>query len=311
MQKIRALINPKSGLGSSTEFLIRSLQDAWDSKTCDLTFQYSTSKEDGQLKVRHALEAGVDTILVVGGDCMVNSIGTELIDTGVALGVIPAGSGNGFARHFDIPLEPAEAARVLATSERKQVDVGLANGMPFFVTCSLAWDATIVRTFEKFPVRGILPYVLAGAYELLEYRPKPFQVMIDGVSERFENPLVFTVANLTQYGGGLRIAPQARADDGRMELVVINQKDIHQVLPGINKLLTGKLHTAQGVITRPFQKLSIRREDAGPMQLDGELIQAPKEVVITVKPGALTGLAPAPSLRYRALRALKINRWKL
>ena len=67
-------------------------------------------------KVRRAIDRGTDTVLVVGGDGMVNTIGSELVNTDVRLGVVPAGSGNGFARHFKIPLHPIAAAQALLTA---------------------------------------------------------------------------------------------------------------------------------------------------------------------------------------------------
>ena len=74
----------------------------------------------------------------------------------------------------------------------------------------MAWDAALVRSFDKSPVRGILPYVFAAAYELIEYKPQTFRVEIDHKEqETYTEPMVCTVANLTQYGGGAIIAPQA------------------------------------------------------------------------------------------------------
>ena len=127
-------------------------------------YQFSKSIGDSRNKVKDAIEHDVDTVIVVGGDGMINSIGNLLLGTGVILGVIPTGSGNGFARHFEIPLQPEKAIRSLAKGRVTEIDVGTANGRPFFITCSLAWDAAIVKSFEKSPVRGILPYVFAATY---------------------------------------------------------------------------------------------------------------------------------------------------
>lgn len=259
----------------------------------DVTYQFSHDAEDGRVKVGRAVDEGVDTILVAGGDGMVNTIGAALVGTPVALGVIPTGSGNGFARHFGIPLHIQEATAVLAAAVRCPIDVGVANGRPFFVTCSMAADASVVKTFEAFPFRGILPYVFAAAYELFDYQPQPFRAILDGRDElTVANPLLFTVANLTQFGGGAQIAPQARADDGHLELVVIQKHDAGRALANVGRLFDGTIDTLPGVITRRFQHLVVERERAGVIQVDGELLEAEAKVDVTLHPGRLNVLVP-------------------
>ncbi|MFA7368515.1 MAG: acylglycerol kinase family protein, partial [Kiritimatiellales bacterium] len=176
--KVRILINPNSGMGVALDRIHEALIKHWDLPGNDLSIQFSTSKEDGQDKARRAVEDGVGRLLVIGGDGMVNSIGSVLIGTDTALGVIPAGSGNGFARHFNIPLDLVKAAEALAAASVQRIDVGCADGRPFFVTCSLAWDAALVNIFEKSPVRGVLPYVGAGVYQFFDYTPQPFTFCI-------------------------------------------------------------------------------------------------------------------------------------
>ena len=287
------LINPRAGQGFSFDRLRTVMDRVWDRPGLDVSYQFSHSITDGKRKTRRAVDQGVDTVLVVGGDGMVNSIGGELVGQSVALGVIPVGSGNGFARHFGIPLDPEKAAAVLFESERCAIDVGTANGSPFFVTCSLAWDATVVRTFEKFPVRGILPYVFSAAYEFLGYLPQPFEVTMDDQETlHLGDPLVFTIANLTQYGGGARIAPKAHPSDGYMELVMMQRKHTAWLVANVGRLFDGTIYKMPNVVTRRFRKLDVQRKKPTPIQMDGELVDAPAAVSIQVLPKALTVLVP-------------------
>ncbi len=302
-RKVLVLMNPKAGFASSLASVITAIGDHWDKPGTELIFQVSRAIEDGQAKTRRALEQKMDTIIVVGGDGMINSIGSELVGSDTALGVIPTGSGNGFARHFGIPLKPEAAAQALAAAERLRIDVGRTNGRPFFVTCSMAWDAAIVRTFEKSPVRGVLPYVFAAVYEYFEYERQPFEAMVD---ERegyaFKDPLMFTVANLTQFGGQARIAPNACPDDGRLELVVVERKDAPLVLANLPRLFNGTIDRLGQVRTLKFRTLQVKRGKGGPIQLDGELVQAPKEIIVDVLPRALTVLVPRREDRDAMLR---------
>jgi diacylglycerol kinase family enzyme len=294
LRRVRVLINPNSGIHASRGALPLRLQEFWDLPGIDLSYQISQSVEDGVEKARRAVADGVDTVLVVGGDGMVNTIGRVLIGTPVALGVIPAGSGNGFARHFGIRLDWRRAAEQLAAAPVLSIDVGTVNGQPFFVTCSLAWDAALVQAFERFPVRGILPYILAGAYGLIEYSPQPFTLHLDDDPEpvRFKEPMVCTAANLTQFGGGARIAPTACPNDGALELVVVDRKDFPALISGWPRLFSGTLDRMPEVFTRRFRKLVVERKRPAPIQLDGEWVEAPARVEIAVIPGALRVLAP-------------------
>lgn len=274
--------------------VIHAIGEHWDTPETTLYFQLSRAIEDGKSKTRKALKDNVDTIIVVGGDGMINSIGSELVGTDVALGVIPTGSGNGFARHFDIPLKPEAAAAALAKAPGLRIDVGRANGQPFFVTCSMAWDAAIVRSFERSPVRGVLPYVFAAVYEFFDYKRQPFQAIInENEGYHFADPLMFTVANLTQFGGDARIAPRACPDDGLLELVVVERKDAPVVVANLPRLFNGTINRLNQVKTMQFTRLTVKRPEPAPIQLDGELVDAGADVTVDIVPRSLTVLVPA------------------
>ena len=291
MKQVLVLINPKSGTGGPYRF-ISAIEKVWDTPEHDISFQFSQSAEDGVGKVRRAIERGTDTILVVGGDGMVNSIGGALVGTDVRLGVVPAGSGNGFARHFQIPLHPTEAAKALLGGCTLRIDVGKANNRLFFVTCSMAWDGALVKSFEKYPFRGIVPYVLAGAQQLLEYKAQPFQVEIDGESIDFKHPLIFTVANLSQFGSDVLVAPDAKADSGDLELVAIEKNDMPLVLGQIHRLIEKTFHQHPLVTNRHFKTMTVQRKSASPIQIDGELMKAETDIHIEVLPSALNVIVP-------------------
>jgi YegS/Rv2252/BmrU family lipid kinase len=291
MKQVLVLINARSGVGGPYRY-ISAIEKVWDTPEHDVSFQFSQSAEDGAAKVRRAMDRGTDTVLVVGGDGMVNTIGAELVHTDVRLGVVPAGSGNGFARHFGIPLHPAEAAKALLEGRTKAIDVGRVNERFFFVTCSMAWDGALVETFEKYPFRGIVPYVLAGAQQLLEYKAQPFHVETDTEQLEFSHPLIFTVANLSQFGSDVLVAPDARADSGDLELVAIEKKDMPLVLSQIHRFIEKTFHQHPLVTNRHFKRMDVVRENASPVQVDGELMKADKDVHIEVLPSALNVIVP-------------------
>ena len=291
MKRILVLINPKSGVNGPYRY-ISAIEKVWDLPENDVYFQFSQSIEDGRGKIDRAIEAGVDTVLVVGGDGMVNSIGSQLVGTDVTLGVIPAGSGNGFARHFNTPLNPTAAAKALLDGCIKRIDVGRANGRYFFITCSMAWDGALVEGFERYPFRGIIPYVLGGAQTLFEYKSQPFEVEMDDEIIHFKKPLIFTVANLSQFGSDVLVAPDAKADNGVLELVAIEKKDMPLVLAQIHRIIEKTFHQHPLVTNKRFKKMVVKRQSASPIQIDGELMKAEKEVVIDVLPHMLNVIIP-------------------
>ena len=291
MKQVLVLINPKSGIGGPYRY-ISAIQEVWDNDEHDVFFQFSQSAEDGAEKIRRAIKNGLDTVLVVGGDGMVNTIGCELVGTNINLGVLPAGSGNGFARHFKIPMHPLAAAQALLNGCATPIDVGKANDRLFFVTCSLAWDGALVESFEKYPFRGLVPYVLAGAQQLLEYRAQPFQVDIDGEEINLKHPLIFTIAKLSQFGSDFLVAPDAIADNGKLELVAIEKNDMPLVLAQVHRFIEKTFHHHPLVINRHFQKMTVRRQNNSPVQLDGEIFNTSHDVTIEVLPSALNVIVP-------------------
>lgn len=292
-EKVRVIKNPNAGVHTSQHHWYEHIQRFWDVDGCQLTYQFSKSPEDGREKVRRAIDEGIDCLLLVGGDGLMNTLASELIGSDVVLGVLPGGSGNGFARHFNIPLQPEKAVESLVNGRVIDIDVGRANGRPFFVTCSMAWDAALVRSVDKAPIRGVLPYFLAAAVETIQYKPGRFTFTMDDSAEMvFDKPMIFTVANLTQYGGGARIAPRACPNDGFLELVAMAQEDMAKNVHLLHKLFDGTVEEVKEVFTSRFEKLLVDREHSGPIQVDGELMETDRRVTIDVIHDGIKVLVP-------------------
>ena len=292
-RRVLVLVNPKSGLPRSFTLIRRALDEYWDVEGVELYYQFSQSKQDSIDKTHWAVDRGADTILVVGGDGTISTVGRALIDTDVALGAIPSGSGNGFARHFGLSLSPDIAIKALASAAAAPIDVGVVNGLPFLVPCSLAWDASLVKSFDKLPVRGILPYVFAGVQEFLQYRPQAMTVTVDESEEiSFPDPVLFTVANLTEYGGGAKIAPHAVHDDGKLELIAARHQDVPLLIVNAARFFDGTIQKIPNLLLRSFSKLSVKRKEGTPIQVDGELVDAPPEVTVEARAKALRVLVP-------------------
>lgn len=293
MRKIRLLINPKSGISQSFRTLRAAVDKHFEKPDVDVSYQFMQNKDDGIAKAQRAVDEDVDTVLVVGGDGTISSVGRVLMNTDTILGVIPTGSGNGFARHFGIDLRIDKAVEQLSQGCCKRIDVGVVNDAPFFVTCSMAWDGAIVRTFDKFPFRGILPYVFAGVQEYFDYKRQNMDILFeDGEHLKLEKPVILTIANMTQFGGGAVIAPNAKADDGQLEFISALQRDFPLLLANLARLFDGSIDKMPNLYSRSTTGCRIKREQPGPIQIDGELLDMDADIKVDVLSQALHVLVP-------------------
>jgi diacylglycerol kinase (ATP) len=242
-----------------------------------------------------AVKAGADVVVAVGGDGTVNEVAGALIDTPAALGIVPCGSGNGLARHLGISLRPAAALAVLAGGHARRVDAGEANGRCFFCAMGTGFDTAVLGSFERLARRGFAAYFLAAARAFSGYRCEAYGLRI-GAGEAEVRPALFvTVANSDQLGNNARIAPGARVDDGRLDLVVIPPVGWLSGLPLAVRLFGDSLDRGAGVGRWTGERFVITRAKAGPMHVDGELVETAAEISVRVRPGCLRVIAPRRS----------------
>ena len=292
--KVRVFFNRRSGPGLTRfQRVQEAFERHWADVADDLAWYFPASREESCRLVHTAVADGADLVVVCGGDGTVSSIGVELIGTGVPFAIVPMGSGNGLARHFRQRLDPAEAVAELAAGRVVPLDVARANGRPFLVSASVAWDAELVRAYDRLPMRGVGSYVLAGAMTLLDYVPQPLSVAIDDQPPfTIEDPLLFTVGNVSGWGGGALIDPASDASDGRLELVAGRKRDTARMLGDIAVVFREGSRALPGAIHRSFSRMRVERPSAQPIQLDGERVSVEADIDFTVDSGALRILVP-------------------
>ncbi|MBS3898218.1 MAG: diacylglycerol kinase family lipid kinase [Dethiobacter sp.] len=174
-----------------------------------------------------AAEAGA-VVAGVGGDGTLSRIADALVGTEAVLGVIPAGTGNDFARSFRIPVSPSEACAVLLQGLTVPLDVGRMNGRMFLNVVGAGLDAAVVvdanRLFKKFA--GSLGYFLSLLKQLIFFQPMEMEIRLD--SNVFRTKAWFvTVANARYYGSGMKVAPMADPQDGLADVIVV--ENLHRL----------------------------------------------------------------------------------
>jgi diacylglycerol kinase (ATP) len=225
-------------------------------------------------------------IVAIGGDGTVNKTASLLVNTDLRLGILPAGSGNSLARSIGISMKPREAIRQIVEGLTAVIDHGEVNGIPFFCTSGLGFDAHIGEKFATSKKRGLRSYVAIVLSELFRYRARDYQLTING--NRFgRKAFLITVANSGQYGNDFYISPQASLRDGKFHVVIISRFNAIEVLPFFLKILLRKAHRSRFTETFITHGLTIARDAAGPAHYDGEPCVLEKSVTFINRPSSL------------------------
>jgi YegS/Rv2252/BmrU family lipid kinase len=235
-----------------------------------------------------ALDVGADVVVAWGGDGTVNEVASALAHTGVPLGIVPCGSGNGLAKELGVPRQPRLAlARAVGASPRS-IDAGEIGGRFFANVAGLGLDARIARRFNALRGRthGLASYVTGALAELWSFSPAAYSIDLRG--ERLDTTAMLVVfANSAQYGNRARIAPDARPDDGRLDLVIVEGGGVAGSLWRARRLFDGSLLRDRRVSHRLVERATVSA--AGPItfHVDGEPVEGARRLDVRVLPSAL------------------------
>ena len=238
---------------------------------------------------RLAAAKKADAVIAIGGDGTLNETARGLVGSRTALGVIPRGSGNGFARELGMPLDFNKALAALKTTHAKPCDTGQANGELFLNVCGVGLEAEIAWQFMehgKTGARGKWPYFKLGAQTVFSYKPPAFDVETDGTHTPMA-PLSLVLANGRQYGSNFKIAPKADFSDGLLDMVSVNNAPkwkLALALPGFFTDSWRPFHITKTVRVKHVQ---ISYNGTFPYHIDGEPRQAQNTLAISIKPHAL------------------------
>ena len=221
MKKALAIINPISGTGSKKS-LPELLGRAYSDLPYELFLTYTKEAGHGYELARRAASEGYDHVIAVGGDGTVNEVARALRHTDTALGIIPKGSGNGLARAIGLSMSAEKAIATLASGRRLSIDCCEVEGIPFFCTCGLGFDAAVSKQFAEADTRGPMTYLQTMIKEYTHFVPDTYRVTLGEGEETLETEaFVLVVANASQYGNNAYIAPEADLSDGLLDLALI------------------------------------------------------------------------------------------
>jgi len=296
----RLIYNPTAGPRDVTAELERVcaffVKEGW-------TVELSRTEGPGDA-VRMAREAALehrDAVIVAGGDGTVNEVVNGLVGSDTALGVLPVGTGNLWAKQLHVPTytlaNPSrlrDAARGLVAAQVRAIDVGRVDGHAFLCWASAGLDAQVTtemeprnRTTKRL---GALPYLVAAVIVGQDFHGVPTTITLDGDPVR-GRMLLLVANNIQQYGGLVEVAPRAKLDDGLLDVFVFKGLGFGYVVRHLFRVLSQRYLEDPEIVHRQARRIEIEAEEPLPVQVDGDpLGRTP--VDIRVVPRALRILAP-------------------
>lgn len=296
--RVAVLVNPVSGRGRG-----RDAADAAIARLRELGAEVVAyvggSVEQSRQLVADALASRPAALVIIGGDGTLSTLLDALVGSDVPIALVPAGTGNDFARAIGVPVGSAHAAgaaELALRGEPRRIDVGrvetAAGSRHFLTVAALGFDARVSdRTNRLRWPRGRARYYLALLTELAQLRPVPFRIAVDDGAARLLPGTLIAIGNTGSYGGGMPICPEALPDDGQLDVTHVGPLSRRRLLRLFPLLLAGRHLERPEVTSMRASRVSV---DAPGLiaYADGERVGT-GAVTVTLRAGVLTMLVPA------------------
>ncbi len=288
-KSILFLINPKSGVQGKKR-VPQQIEAYVDRDRYEFEIQYTEYAGHAVVLAKAAAERGVDVVVAVGGDGTINEVGRSLVHTGTALGVIPCGSGNGFARHLGVPVNIRKSIEFINKAEPTLIDYGKLNGNPFFCSCGVGFDALVSYDFSKGSKRGFFSYIKKTLADWVTYKPEAYEVETETMKKSCK-AFVVACGNASQYGNNAYITPYASMRDGLLSISVLEPFTTLEVPILSAKLFKNNIDTNRHMTSLRSRWVRIKRNAPGPVHYDGEPVMMDSELFVEIIPDGLKVLA--------------------
>lgn len=291
------LVNPVSG-GKAKEKLIHTISKS--AENAHIRFEIMSTEADGNydtLKNKIQRERITD-VVICGGDGSIRSVVGALRDEPVRFGIIPAGSGNGLARAARIPLNTTEALKVIMRPYSLLVDGFLVNNQFSCMLTGLGFDAHVAHQFAQKKRRGLLTYLIETIRHFFNASSYRFNVRLQHTDQEVQAYFI-SIANSNQFGNDVTIAPCALLNDGKLDIVVVNNMNKVRLLwEMLHQIRSGKVQPAD---SEKFRKnihyvqassLQITNPEMAPLHIDGDPVETSGYIDIQIIPNAFQLLVP-------------------
>ena len=288
--KVFFIINKYSGTGFQSSIEGRII-DACAKYKLEGTIEYTRHKGHATELARKAVAEDFTRVFAMGGDGTVNEVAQGLVNTSVAMGIIPKGSGNGLARHLQIPLRTHSALRLLENGKTITMDTIRINDKVSVNVSGIGFDAHVAGKFGKDGKRGLLGYAKLILQEFRRFKEFEVKASLDqAVCVR--KSFIIAVANSSQFGNNARVAPAASVIDGKMEICFIRKVPLSQAIGFIGKMFTGRISHSSFVEIIKASRFEAEFSGNLPYHIDGESHPATDRFTVEVQPSSLNVIVP-------------------
>jgi diacylglycerol kinase (ATP) len=293
--RARLIINPQAWHGTEYEDIADHICARLAVYGIQTDAIYTSPSEHGMHLARVAAQDGYGLVIAAGGDGTIDEVAKGLIGTKATLGIIPCGTMNNFARSLNIPDDLEAACALIATGQRKGIDVGMLNGKPFLEVASIGFEAPLFALGERTRHRGLagaLQGVLGMARLLLRLQPYSFALEMDG-KHKLVRAQQITIMNTPRYGLGFVAAPDALLDDGYLDVVIARHARRWDLIRHYWSIMQGRRELDARVQIRRARRIRVESKYLLPVALDGEEAGT-LPVTITVAPRKLHAVVGTP-----------------
>lgn len=289
-RKLRFIANPHSGTNRKLN-LHNLLSKNLDPDKFYWELYYTQYAGHAVELAREAINKGCYMVVACGGDGSVNEIASQLIGTETVLGVLPCGSGNGFAGHLGIGRDVVKAIQFLNEGLEITIDACTMNGRPFVNLSGIGFDAVVAKRLHGSKIRGFWGYLKSTLRETLNFKMQLLEIKIDDLSLKQECLLV-EVANAPVYGYGFSIVPLAKFNDGLLEVLIAKKAPLWRYMLEMWRFVDRSFHKSSLVDTYQGRKIRIKIASPTAVHIDGEGFDLETEAVYEIQPASLKVLAP-------------------
>ncbi len=289
-KKISFIINPISGT-QNKEQILHLLDEKLDTEKYVKEVIYTQYAGHAIKIAEEKANEEVFAVIAIGGDGTINEIARSLVHTNTALGIIPCGSGNGLARHLQIPMETKGAIEIINEGVLSTIDYGKIDERPFFCTCGVGFDAFVSLKFAKAGRRGPLIYLEKTLLESLKYRPETYELETEDGMQRYKAFLI-ACGNASQYGNNAYITPQATLTDGLLDVTILEPFTVLDVPSLAFQLFNKTIDQNSRIKTFRCKTLRIHRTKPGVVHFDGDPMMAGDDIAVEIIKKGLEVIVP-------------------
>lgn len=261
----------------------------------NVDIKFTAYKGHASVLAKEAVDKGYEAVVAIGGDGSINEIASVLIHTSTALGIIPNGSGNGLAHYLNIPFNVKKAVQIINEFKHITIDTASINNIPFVSVAGIGFDALVAKEFAQSKTRGFFSYLKIIVFNYLVYFRKKYILYVNNKKIK-RKAMMISLANSNQFGYNSVIAPDAKINDGYINVCIIDKVPVFEA--GIISLLLflKKIDISKRIEIFKCKEITVLQNKNRVVHIDGDPTYQGKKLVFKVIPASLKIIAPEKTI---------------